>query len=180
MTRVGRARLGSQETAEETEPQVTDPWAGAAAPGRKGDMAAEGRPYASEVSVTVPEQVLRYAGDLRDVTEARLDTERFLDTLSRAAPPSAPEHWDDILLVVTELAANAVQYAPGPFAVRLRQTFDGVHVAVHDTSPVPPEPRPFRRDGGGGVGWYLVQTLGNQVSVVTTEEGKDVHVFLPW
>ncbi|MFF5494349.1 ATP-binding protein [Streptomyces aquilus] len=123
---------------------------------------------------------MRYRGELHDVTDARLDTERFLDDLTRVAPPSLPEHRDDILLVVAELTANAVQYAPGPFEVRLRKTFDGVHVVVHDTSGTPPAPRPFHRDGGGGVGWYLIQSLCSQVSVVNQPDGKEIHVFLPW
>src|SRR5690606_42013009 len=78
-----------------------------------------------------------------DVTDARLVAEEFLFDLARVSAPSAPEHWDDILLVVTELAANAVQYAPGPFELRLRRTFDGVHVVMHDTSATEPAPRPF-------------------------------------
>jgi anti-sigma regulatory factor (Ser/Thr protein kinase) len=115
------------------------------------------------------------------VTGARLVAEEFLYDLARVAPPSAPEHWDDILLVVTELAANAVQYAPGPFELRLRRTFDGVHVVMHDTSTTEPAPRPFHpSNGGGGIGWHLIHTLSDQVSVVTGGRGKDIHVFLPW
>ncbi len=72
------------------------------------------------------------------MTDARLVAEDFLFDLARASAPTAPEHWDDILLVVTELAANAVQYAPGPFQLRLRRTFDGVHVVMHDTSTTEP------------------------------------------
>lgn len=119
------------------------------------------------------------------MTGARLAAEEFLRDLARASPPTAPECWHDIVLIVTELAANAVQYAPGPFELHLRQTFDGVHVTVRDTSSVEPTPRPFHPDsGGGGIGWYLVHTLCTQVSVVPNGEGsawgKDVHVFLPW
>ncbi|MFF0203663.1 ATP-binding protein [Streptomyces sp. NPDC005017] len=148
-----------------------------------------------------------FAGRLEDVTDARVTAELFLAVLGRTQPPSAPEHWDDILLVVTELAANAVQYAPGPFRLTLRRTFDGVHVTLGDTNTTPPAPRAFRPGkGGGGIGWYLIQTLCDQVSVVVHKEpqspvnpadpsggtggdgaaedagevGKDVHVFLPW
>ncbi|MET8573196.1 ATP-binding protein [Streptomyces sp. NPDC005012] len=122
-----------------------------------------------------------FAGELPDVTEARLAAEEFLRALSRPCPPTAPEHWDDILLVVTELAANAIQYAPGPFELRMRRTFDGVHVVMSDTNPAPPSPRPFQPSrGGGGIGWHLVHTLSDQVSVVSQDDGKDIHVFLPW
>nr|WP_203551341.1 ATP-binding protein [Actinospica acidiphila] len=115
------------------------------------------------------------------MTDARLVAEGFLFDLARASAPTAPEHWDDILLVVTELAANAVQYAPGPFELRLRRTFDGVHVVMHDTNTTEPAPRPFHpHSGGGGIGWHLIHTLCDQVSVVTHEQGKDIHVFLPW
>ncbi|MEU6217791.1 ATP-binding protein [Streptomyces sp. NPDC047022] len=121
-----------------------------------------------------------FDGELHDVTDARLTAETFLRRLARAAPPTSPDHWNDVLLVVDELAANAVQYAPGPFTLRLRPTFDGVHVTVHDTSPTPPSPRPFRPGRAGGIGWHLVHTLCDQVSVVVQPDGKDVHVFLPW
>ncbi|MFI9155873.1 ATP-binding protein [Streptomyces sp. NPDC053367] len=127
------------------------------------------------------ECVAAFDGRLENVTDARLTAEAFLADLSRSDPPSAPEPWDDILLVVAELAANAVQYAPGPFRLAMRRTFDGVHVTLGDTSTTPPSPRAFRPgEGGGGIGWYLIQTLGEQVSVVVREDGKDVHVFLPW
>jgi anti-sigma regulatory factor (Ser/Thr protein kinase) len=63
----------------------------------------------------------------------------------------------------------------------MRRTFDGVHVAVHDTSTTPPTPRSFHpSQGGGGIGWHLIHALSDQVSVVPKAGGKEVHVFLPW
>jgi anti-sigma regulatory factor (Ser/Thr protein kinase) len=129
---------------------------------------------------TVEALVADFGGDLPDVTGARLAAEEFLRRLARASPPTSPEYWNDILLVVDELAANAVQYAPGPFGLRMRPTYDGVHVTLHDTSTTPPAPRPFKPGQSGGIGWHLVHTLCHQVSVVVQPEGKDVHVFLPW
>ncbi|CAL9339427.1 ATP-binding protein [Streptomyces sp. enrichment culture] len=127
------------------------------------------------------ECIAAFDGRLENVTDARLTAEAFLARLGRSDPPSAMEHWDDILLVVTELAANAIQYAPGPFVLTMRRTFDGVHVTVADTSTTLPAPRSFSPGkGSGGIGWYLIQTLSDQVSVVGRENGKDVHVFLPW
>ncbi|MFF7600909.1 ATP-binding protein [Streptomyces mirabilis] len=122
-----------------------------------------------------------FPGQLRNVTDARLVADAYLCELARTSPPGAAEHWDDILLVVTELAANTVQYAPGPFELRIRPTFDGVHVTLRDSSTTPPAPR--RVDpahGAGGIGWHLLHTLCHQVSVVVRPDGKDVHAFLPW
>ncbi|MEV6197645.1 ATP-binding protein [Streptomyces sp. NPDC051920] len=122
-----------------------------------------------------------FGGELRNVTDARLAADGYLRALARATPPSQAEHWDDILLVVTELAANTIQYAPGPFELQMRPTTGGVHVTVHDTSTTPPAPRRFRpSQGGGGIGWHLVHALCDQVSVIVRPDGKDVHAFLPW
>ncbi|MGI5479064.1 ATP-binding protein [Streptomyces lavendofoliae] len=123
---------------------------------------------------------VRFAGELGDVTDARLATGVFLDGLAAADPPAEADSRDDVLLVVTELAANTIQYAPGPFTLRVRRTFDGVHVMLRDTNPAPPKPVPSRRAGKpGGLGWHIVQALGT-VNVLLQHDGKEVHVFLPW
>jgi len=132
-------------------------------------------------SVEIRSRTTSFPGEPQSVTGARLAAEDFLCLLAEVRLPGAPEYWHDILLVVTELAANAVQYAPGEFSLTMRRTFDGVHVTLHDSNPTPPAPRPFHpRTGGGGVGWHLIHALCEQVSVVPEGDGKDVHVFLPW
>ncbi|KUN86068.1 ATP-binding protein [Streptomyces griseoruber] len=144
-------------------------------------MAIDPRGDDTPACAAVPGRTVRFAGEPHDVTGARLAAEEFLDALAEVTPPSAPECWHDIVLIVTELASNAVRFAPGPFELALRPTFDGVHVTVHDTSAAPPAPRPFRPEsGGGGIGWYLIEALGTQVSVVPDGAGKEIHVFLPW
>ncbi|MFB7331025.1 ATP-binding protein [Streptomyces adustus] len=144
-------------------------------------MAAEQRGDDTLASQDIESRTVGFTGAPADVTGARLAAEDFLRALAGVSPPAAPEYWHDIVLIVTELAANAVQYAPGPFELRLRRTFDGVHVTLHDTSATPPTPRPFNPGtGGGGIGWHLVHALCTQVSVVAADRGKDVHVFLPW
>ncbi|WP_330347230.1 ATP-binding protein [Streptomyces sp. NBC_00582] len=144
-------------------------------------MAIDPRGEDSGASSAVPGRTVRFPGEPHDVTGARLAAEEFLGALAETVPPTAPECWHDIVLIVTELASNAVQFAPGPFELGLRPTFDGVHVTLHDTSAVMPAPRRFRPDtGSGGIGWYLIETLCTQVSVVPDGTGKEVHVFLPW
>ncbi|MFC8918093.1 ATP-binding protein [Streptomyces sp. NPDC047821] len=123
----------------------------------------------------------RFDGDIGDVTDARLAAGLFLDTLAHSDPPVHPENRDDVLLVVTELAANTIQYAPGPFTLKVRRTFDGVHVAVRDGNPVAPTPRscaPSR--GAGGLGWHIIRALAREVTVLPERGGKEIHVFLPW
>ncbi len=122
-----------------------------------------------------------FPGQLRDVTDARLSAEGYLRVLARASPPGSPEYWDDVLLVVTELAANTIQYAPGPFELRVRPTGDGVQVTLRDSSTTPPTPRRMNPSrGAGGIGWHLVHALCHRVSVVVRPDGKDVHALLPW
>ncbi|MET9827910.1 ATP-binding protein [Streptomyces sp. NPDC006385] len=145
-------------------------------------MGTESRGGGKPSSEEIKDCEVSFDGGFGDVTGARLSAEEFLTTLARSSPPATPEYRDDILLVVAELAANAIQYAPGPFTLTMRRAFDGVHVTLSDTSTSPPAPRPFHpgTGTGGGIGWYLIHTLCDQVSVVVREDGKDVHTFLPW
>lgn len=145
-------------------------------------MAIESRGGGKPSPEEIQDSQAGFDGGFGDVTGARLSAEEFLTALERSSPPATPEYRDDILLVVAELAANAIQYAPGPFRLTMRRAFDGVHVTLSDTSTTVPAPRPFHRGDGrdGGIGWYLIETLCDQVSVVVREDGKDVHAFLPW
>ncbi|MFD5103554.1 ATP-binding protein [Streptomyces albidochromogenes] len=131
-------------------------------------------------AVTV-EQSWRFDGVLSDVTAARDRASDFLYELARLHPPAALDAHDDALLVVTELASNAFAFAPGPFVLTLGMVMGGtLRVALADTNPTPPRPRPVSLAGRGGVGWHLINTLAEQTISVPEAEGKTVHVFLPW
>lgn len=117
--------------------------------------------------------------DSTTVSGFRRAAGEFLDELAVLHPASAPDARENIVLIVSELASNAVQFAPGPVTLSLRPTIEGVHVTMCDSSPVAPVGRAPSQNFGG-LGWHLVKALAEQVSVVTGKTGKEIHAFLPW
>ncbi|WP_079149257.1 ATP-binding protein [Streptomyces agglomeratus] len=127
------------------------------------------------------EQCWHFDGTLRDVSEARSWASDFLCGLSRMHPPASSDAHDDVLLVVSALSSNAFAFAPGPFTLTLGSTLSGrVHVALTDTNPTEPRPRPFDLNGCGGLGWHLINALVEQTIIGPEVDGKTVHTFLPW
>ncbi|WP_419995090.1 ATP-binding protein [Streptomyces boninensis] len=124
--------------------------------------------------------VEQFDGSSSCVSRARDAASAFLADLAPARPPNSPENNNDVLLVVSELAANSVRHAPGPFTLTLRDTGDAVHVAVRDTSARFPQLLPMNRFGTGGIGWNLIRLLACDHYAVAEPDGKSVHVFLPW
>ncbi|MFD3511962.1 ATP-binding protein [Streptomyces sp. NPDC058657] len=126
------------------------------------------------------EQTWNFPGVLSNVTEARAGAAVFLRSLERIQRPASPEAYDDVLMVVTELASNAYAYAPGPFSLRLSAVADTVQIALTDTNPTAPKPRPADLTGRGGLGWHLINTVADQTITVPEDAGKTVHAFLTW
>lgn len=65
----------------------------------------------------------------------------------------------DVLLLVTELASNAVQHGRTPFDVTVELHPDGVTVAVTDGNPRMPQPCMVPDDALSGKGLVLVDSL---------------------
>ncbi|MEV0681430.1 ATP-binding protein [Actinosynnema sp. NPDC050436] len=79
---------------------------------------------------------------------------------------------DDVVLVVSELVANACRHALGPAVLRLTGGPLRVLVEVSDGSPVPPRLRPQGTDGGWGM--PLVDRLALRWGVTPHGQGKVV------
>ncbi|MGW4490247.1 ATP-binding protein [Amycolatopsis sp. NPDC004368] len=79
---------------------------------------------------------------------------------------------DDALLIVTELATNALQHGRGRPVVRLRQAGAVVRLEVADDSPVLPATRAPGPDGGWGL--RLVRELSLDWGVTPGVRGKVV------
>ena len=112
------------------------------------------------------------------VTGARAAARRFL---SRLSPPPRAEDVDAVLLVVSELATNAVLHAGGLTGLRLRTVDpDGVEVTVQDASPERPRRRPLDPHTPGGFGLHLVRALSRSVRVVPSPPGgKTITAVVP-
>lgn len=72
---------------------------------------------------------------------------------------------DDVVLVVSELAANAVRHACSDFEVALRQVEGAVAVEVTDTSPDLPRAATPGSRAGGGRGLLIIDRLARSWGV---------------
>ncbi len=84
---------------------------------------------------------------------------------------------EDALLVVTELATNALRHGAGDPVLRLSVDGADVRVEVFDDSPAPPVRRPAGLDGGWGLA--LVDRLSRVRGTSPHGRGKVVWCVLP-
>jgi CheY-like chemotaxis protein/anti-sigma regulatory factor (Ser/Thr protein kinase) len=87
---------------------------------------------------------------------------------------------DEAALVVTELAANAVDHARSAFEVRLELTPAALRLEVCDNGAGTPEPQPPRRDSERGRGLLLVSAMSASWGIddVVDDDGKVVWAEL--
>lgn len=79
---------------------------------------------------------------------------------------------DDMELVVSELAANAVEHAGTPFTVYLSGDGDSVLLTVHDGSSSSPVQLPPGRTSTGGRGMAIVDRLSDDWGVDHDDEAE--------
>jgi hypothetical protein len=86
----------------------------------------------------------------------------------------------EALIVVSELATNAVQHVAEPFTLALARSPGRLVLAVHDPSGQEPILRPPRRSAARGRGLHLVAELSHDWGVRRNHpRGKTVWAFLP-
>ncbi|MFJ4853705.1 ATP-binding protein [Streptomyces sp. NPDC088730] len=111
------------------------------------------------------------------VARARDATRTFARGLDPALEAEAAE---TLILVVSELATNAVRHGGGSYTLRLDATAESVHVAVSDLSASPPcERDPDLSEGTGGFGWHMIRHLADDVATVPGPgQGKTIYAHL--
>ncbi|MGW0362769.1 ATP-binding protein [Streptomyces sp. NPDC002990] len=88
---------------------------------------------------------------------------------------------EDIVLIVSELAANAVQHARPPYALTLSFEQSRAGIALSDASPA--LPRQHGRSGSlatRGRGLEIIRALGADVFVSRSPHGKQVIAVITW
>ncbi|RLU99244.1 hypothetical protein CTZ27_14945 [Streptomyces griseocarneus] len=104
-----------------------------------------------------------------DAAGARRATAEFL---ARHCP------WADldaVVLVVSELVANAIRHTGGWWRLCVRAVQGRLEVELADASPRLPTPRALDLSGGGGLGWHMVERLAQRLEVTPhTPTGKTV------
>ncbi|MEU3911508.1 ATP-binding protein [Streptomyces sp. NPDC029721] len=121
----------------------------------------------------------------RDFTRRALTAWQWLP----AGTPEVVEAVEDVLLLVSELVANACRHGGGPGALVLDCTEDRLRVEVTDRSPQPPVPpgsrtragaRPGAADGWpGGYGLLIVERLARAWGWRPGAVGKCVWAEVP-
>jgi anti-sigma regulatory factor (Ser/Thr protein kinase) len=85
---------------------------------------------------------------------------------------------EDAMIVVSELATNAVRHAGSGLAVTLSSTPVGVRITVTDSSGQLPAVHRAAPAEGGGRGLHLVDQLANRWGVAPGPAGKTVWAEL--
>lgn len=91
-----------------------------------------------------------------------------------ALPHIGDELLDDLLLVVTELVANAYDHTAAAVTLRLLARSGHVRIEVSDTSPEPPVPGCSRIASTRGRGLVLIAALSTSWGHITDVAGKTV------
>ncbi|MEU8925248.1 ATP-binding protein [Kitasatospora sp. NPDC048545] len=103
----------------------------------------------------------------------------FVDEVLRGWGIGAPVR-EDVVLVVSELVANARQHAAGPREIGVDLDADRVRVEVTDTAAAAvPARRPARADRPGGHGLVVVERLSSRWGTDVRPCGKSVWAECP-
>ncbi|MEU4064634.1 ATP-binding protein [Streptomyces wedmorensis] len=132
-------------------------------------LAVSGRPATLHIPLQPGTQAAR---------QARQSAARMLVLEPSLCPRTVAE---DLVLIVSELVANAVTHARGPYALTVSMEEGRAGVAVSDGSADLPGLRDrTERTAESGRGLKIVRALGADLFVSPSDSGKQVIAVLTW
>jgi anti-sigma regulatory factor (Ser/Thr protein kinase) len=114
--------------------------------------------------------------DAREATRARHTVREFL-----ARQASSDSDLEAVEIIVGELVANVIRYAPGAMGIHVAWENDGAVLIVADRGPgLPPVRSLPDHDASTGRGLSLIQSLAREVEIDTVPgNGTRIKVHLP-
>lgn len=112
--------------------------------------------------------------DPQSVSQAR----RFCST-TLTGWGADPELVSNCVLLVSELATNAVLHAGTPFTVTIERA-ERLRVEIADADPRHPQSRDYGLHAMSGRGLHLVEAIARASGSVTVDGGKAVWFELDW
>lgn len=123
-----------------------------------------------------PQEWSLVTADAREATRARHSVRAFL------APEAAPDSdLEAVEIIVGELVANVIRYAPGAVGIHVEWQDEGAVLIVADRGPGIPAVRSLPDPvAASGRGLYLIQALAREVEIdAVPGQGTRVKVHLP-
>lgn len=114
----------------------------------------------------------QFPGSTQSVRDVRAQSRRLLDGRVSA------ELLDDVVLIVSELATNAVLHAGGAYSVRVSVEAGEVLVAVTDSSRREPVSGPDHPTIASGRGLHIVESVSRSWGCEAHRPGKTVWARL--
>ena len=140
-------------------------------------MATSSAPGPPTLGAEIQRWVLDNPTDLRSLRASLLDT---ITDAPGVAGHAREEVAERMLIVVTELASNALRYGLPPAIVRLCRTGQDYIIDVVDHDPTTqPEPALHRQPASGGWGLVLARALALDVGWYVTTTTKHVWARFP-
>ena len=108
-----------------------------------------------------------------DLTAARVARDHVAEFLSAIGAPA--DTVDDLVLIASELAANAVRHGAPPALLRIEETGGRVRVTVGNHGDAP-DPRVLtaNQESGHGRGLAMVEAMADEVGWSRTGDRLDV------
>ncbi len=135
-------------------------------------------PHAEVPGATVPDEPARVLLDLT-FTVGDLPAVRRAVAAHAGRTPLPPTRVGELVLIASELAANAIRHGGGTGRLLLRETPTGLSLQVSDDGPGLPDPAALPRQRPeptvpGGRGMWIVRSYADTMTVTNSPDGGAV------